>query len=65
MEELIIQVIVTAILFLYPVWRIFKRAGLNPAISLTVLIPYIGILLSGIILVVSKWQFDVVTKGGK
>lgn len=65
MEELIIQVIVTAIMFLYPVWRIFKRAGLNPAISLTVLIPYIGILLSGIILVVSKWQFDVVTKGGK
>lgn len=65
MEELIIQVIVTAIMFLYPVWRIFKRAGLNPAISLTILIPYIGILLSGIILVVSKWQFDVVTKGGK
>ncbi|HBX60951.1 MAG: hypothetical protein CMH17_11890 [Methylophaga sp.] len=65
MEELIIQVIVMAILFLYPVWRIFKRAGLNPAISLTVLLPYTGILLSGIILAVSKWQFDVVTKGGK
>ena len=65
MEELIIQVIVMAILLLYPVWRIFKRAGLNPAISLTVLLPYTGILLSGIILAVSKWQFDVVTKGGK
>jgi len=65
MEELIIQAIVLALLFLFPVWRIFQRAGLNPAISLTVLIPYVGFLLSGIILAVSKWQLGVATQGDK
>ena len=65
MEELIIQAIAMAILFLFPIWRIFKRAGLNPALSLTVLIPYVGFPLSGIILAVLKWQLNVATYGDK
>lgn len=49
MEWFIAQVI----LLLYPVWRIFKRAGLNRALSLTVLIPFGGFLVSGLILAIS------------
>jgi hypothetical protein len=63
MEEVIIQVIVMAILLLFPVWRIFKRAGLNPALSLTVLIPYVGLLLSGIILAASTWKLGAARQG--
>lgn len=65
MEELIIQAIAQAILFLFPVWRIFKRAGIEPSLSLTVLIPYIGFLLSGVILAASKWKLGVATQGEK
>jgi hypothetical protein len=56
MEELMIQIIAIAIFLLFPVWRIYGKAGLNPAMSLTVLIPWIGILVCGLILVFSKWQ---------
>lgn len=58
MENYITEVIVLAILLLYPVWRIFKRAGLNPALSLTVLIPAVGTLVSGLILALSTWKLN-------
>ena len=48
--------IAEAILLQYPAWRIYKRAGLNSAISLTVLIPGIGIFICALILAVSRWQ---------
>ena len=56
MEELVIEIIAQAVLLLYPAWRIYGKAGLNPAISLTVLIPGLGILIAALILVFSKWQ---------
>jgi len=65
MEEYAIEVIVSAILLLYPVWRIFKRAGLNPAPSLTVLIPVVGMLVSGLILALSTWKLSTRPEGGK
>jgi hypothetical protein len=65
MEALIFQAIFMGLLFLIPVWRVFKRAGLNPALSLTVLIPYIGFLLSGIILAASKWNLGIANQGDK
>jgi len=65
MEGFIIQVLVVAILFLLPVWKIFKRAGLNPALSLTVLIPFLGLLLSGIILAASSWKLNAIVEGEK
>jgi len=65
MEEYAIEVIVSAILLLYPVWRIFKRAGLNPALSLTVLIPVVGMLVSGLILALSTWKLSTRPEGGK
>jgi hydrogenase-4 membrane subunit HyfE len=48
-------VVVTAVLLLFPLWRIHKRAGLHPALSLLVLIPPFGILLSGLVLAISRW----------
>lgn len=63
MEELIIEVIIMAVILLFPVWKIFKRAGLNPALSLTVLIPYVGFLISGIILAASTWKLGDALQG--
>ncbi len=56
MDGIVGNVIGAAVLLLYPTWRIFSRAGLNSALSLTVLIPYVGILVSGIILAASEWK---------
>lgn len=65
MEGVIIELILKAILLVYPVWRIFKRAGLNPVLSLTILIPYIGFLVCGIVLGTSTWKFRQAIKGEK
>lgn len=59
MQELIYQVIAQTIIFLFPAWRIFRKAGLNPTFSLTVLIPILGILLCASILAFSKWQVQL------
>jgi hypothetical protein len=56
MDDIIIQIIAQGVLLLYPAWRIYKKAGLNPAISFTVLIPGFGILICALILIFSKWQ---------
>ena len=56
MEEIIIQIIAQAVLLLYPAWRIYRKAGLNPVVSLTVLIPMVGILIAALVLVFSKWH---------
>lgn len=42
--QLVWQLIVGVIL-VYPLWRAFSRAGLNPALSLFVFIPLIGWLI--------------------
>ncbi|EMR13917.1 hypothetical protein MPL1_02628 [Methylophaga lonarensis MPL] len=59
MEDLIIQIVLQGLLLQYPAWRIYKRAGLNPTLSLTVLIPGVGMLIAGLILAVSKWQVSL------
>jgi hypothetical protein len=63
MGTLILQLLILAILLLYPAWRICQRAGLNPYLSLTILIPYIGLLVYGIILAVSDWRITPRLKG--
>lgn len=65
MGTLILQLLILAILLLYPAWRIYQRAGLNPLLSLTILIPYIGLLVCGIILAVNDWQITPGLKGKK
>jgi hypothetical protein len=38
-----------------PVWRIFQRAGLQPAWSLTLFLPFIGPLVTLAIVAFSTW----------
>ncbi len=56
MNELAIDIIAQAVLLLYPAWRIYGKAGLNPVTSLTLLIPYLGVPICALILVISKWN---------
>ena len=63
MGTLILQLLILAILLLYPAWRIYQRAGLNPYLSLTILVPYIGLLVCGIILAISDWHITPSLKG--
>ncbi len=54
MEDIVIGAVVSAVLFLYPLWRIFSRAGLAPAWSLLVLIPA-GAVIVPLILAFARW----------
>lgn len=62
MDTSIYQVIV-AVFLLFPSWKIFQRAGLNPMLSLTLFIPTIGMLLAGLILALSEWKLSTETGG--
>lgn len=57
-SDIAIAIFLAVVFLLYPAWRIYGKAGLNPAISLTVLIPLVGILVAALILAFSKWQFE-------
>jgi hypothetical protein len=48
-------IIVTALLIL-PFWFAFKKAGLSPWLSLLVLVPAIGFLLTLYILAFARWR---------
>ena len=56
MESIFIDTLFVAILLLFPLWKIYTRAGLNPYLSLTLLIPGLGFVIACIILAVSKWE---------
>jgi hypothetical protein len=58
MEDIIIETIVLAVLLIFPFWKVYSRAGLNPYLSLTLLIPGFGLLIVSIILAVSKWEVN-------
>lgn len=40
---------------LYPLWRIFRRTGLPPVLSIIVLIPIAGPLFVSCILAFARW----------
>lgn len=58
MEAFVYQAIGVAIFLLFPFWRIYKRAGLNPYLTLILFLPVGGILITGIILAASKWNIN-------
>ncbi|MDA3868833.1 MAG: hypothetical protein PF589_02565 [Gammaproteobacteria bacterium] len=62
MEPIFISVLFLAAFLLPPFWKIFTRAGLNPYLSLTVLIPFFGFIIAGLILAVSDWNIKPQTK---
>jgi hypothetical protein len=59
MDEIFLTAAVYAVLFLYPAWRVFKRAGLVPALSVTVFLPHFGVLLAGVLLATMPWRMPV------
>ena len=52
---LVTSIIVAAIFFLYPAWRISSRAGLPGPLSLVVLIPVLGPFVLLLILAFVRW----------
>ena len=56
MQDLLIEVLVVAILLLFPLWKVYARAGLSPYLSLTLLIPGFGFFIALAILAFSKWE---------
>ena len=52
---LIVQLLLIAIVVVIPLWRIFKRAGLNPAFSLFVFFPVVGGLVALALLAFLRW----------
>ncbi len=50
--------IAEVVLLQYPVWRIFKRVGIFPWLSLIVLVPVLGIIFCALIMALSKWQIQ-------
>lgn len=56
----------TAVLLAVPLWRIFRRAGLTPALSLFVFVPWLGLLIVLGLLALRDWPAhpsDVVEQG--
>jgi hypothetical protein len=45
----------TVLLLIVPVWRIFRRAGFHPALSLLMFLPVIGIPLVALLLAFLRW----------
>jgi hypothetical protein len=47
--------LIVALIVMFPLWRIFKRAGFNPALSLLVFVPWAGFLIVSAILAFGEW----------
>ncbi len=54
MGGILLYLIIEA-LIIFPAWKIFKRAGMNPALSLLILIPGVGYFIAVGILAFSPW----------
>ena len=52
--ELISQIVIV-LLLVVPLWKIHAKAGKNPALSLFVFIPYLGLLIVSLVLAFSRW----------
>jgi hypothetical protein len=45
-----------ALVIVIPLWRIFERAGMQPAISLVALVPVVGLVVAALILAFGQWS---------
>ena len=61
MEDILLSAVVSAVLLLYPLWRIFSRAGLSPGWSLLILIPG-GAIIVPLILSFARWPNTAPTR---
>ena len=55
LEDELFQAVIFGLLIVYPTWRIFARAGLNPVWSLLIFVPYVGFLVAYVMLAVMRW----------
>ena len=47
--------LLSLVLFLFPLWKIFGKTGLHPALSLLVLVPGFGGLICLLVLAFARW----------
>ena len=57
--------IIASLLMLYPMIRIFKRAGLPAFYGFAIMVPYIGLLICFAILTFKKWPHFIGYQQGK
>lgn len=55
---MLMSILFSAILFLFPFWKIYQRVGLNPPMALLVLIPFIGVMVALAVLAFSDWKIN-------
>lgn len=55
--------LITLILVIVPLWRIFKRAGFNPFLSLLVIIPILGPIIVSCVLSFAEWPASKKVEG--
>jgi len=55
MAEVLFSFILTLVLLLFPLWKIFGKAGFNPLLSLLLLIPFFGAVACVLILAFGRW----------
>ena len=51
----LLQTIVLGVLLIVPAWKIHQKAGLTPALSLLLFVPFIGKMIVYLVLAFSKW----------
>jgi hypothetical protein len=49
------QAFLATVLFVIPLWKVCKRAGFHPALSLVAVVPLLGILIVGAVLAFAEW----------
>ncbi len=47
--------LVGAVILIYPLWRIFSRAGFKPALAFIIFLPYLGSLVVVLVLAFARW----------
>ena len=47
--------VVLGVLLIVPLWKMHRKAGINPAPSLFVFLPYVGLFIVGLVLAFSRW----------
>ncbi|MFQ5938988.1 MAG: hypothetical protein ACE5KL_02825 [Alphaproteobacteria bacterium] len=50
-----ISTIILGFVLVYPLWRIFSRTGLTPALSLLIFVPFVGGLIVLAVLAFTSW----------
>ncbi len=53
------------LIMIWPIWRIFRRAGLAPAWSLLIFVPALGWLAATAMLALARWPATGGRRGGQ